>query len=63
MNRRGLRRLIGVIAPIASVVVVLVVLHGAGVALSLPGVLAVLALLLAVRLVLGLVRRRRADRS
>lgn len=59
MNRRRLRRLLGVVAPVAGLVVILVVLHGAGVPLSIPGVLVVLALLIVGRLVFGLLRLRR----
>ncbi len=49
--------------PIASVVVVLTVLHGAGLPLTLPGVLVFVVLLIVARLILGFVRRRRADRG
>ena len=63
MNRRRLRRVIGVIVPIASIVVVLVVLHGAGVPLTLPGVLVFIVLLIVGRVVFGFARRRSADRG
>ncbi|MCC4248538.1 MULTISPECIES: hypothetical protein [Microbacterium] len=62
MIRRRLRRILGVVAPVAALVVVLVVLHGAGVPLTVPGVVVVLAVLLAGRLVVGLSRRRREPR-
>ena len=63
MIRRRLRRVIGVLGPIAAVVIVLFVLHGAGVPLSVPGVILVFLLLVVGRLVVGLARRRRVDRK
>lgn len=63
MTRRRLSRLLGLLAPIAAVVVVLVVLHGAGVPLTVPGVIIAVALLFVGRLVFGFARRRRADRG
>ncbi len=63
MNRRRLRRSLGLLAPLLGVVVVLVVLHGAGVPLSVPGVLGVVLLLVVARLVIGLARGRRTDRE
>ncbi|MCT2086703.1 hypothetical protein M3D75_11310 [Microbacterium enclense] len=63
MNRRRLRRSLGLLAPLLGVVVVLVVLHGAGVPLTVPGVLGVVLLLVVARLVIGLARGRRTDRQ
>lgn len=63
MNRRRLRRSLGLLAPLLGVVVVLVVLHGAGVPLTVPGVLGVVLLLVVARLVIGLARGRRTDRE
>ena len=63
MTRRRLRRVIGLVVPIASVVVVLTVLHGAGLPLTFPGVLVIVVLLIVARLVFGFARRRRADRG
>ncbi|RWR16047.1 hypothetical protein D8Y23_14520 [Microbacterium enclense] len=63
MNRRRLRRSLGLLAPLLGVVVVLVVLHGAGVSLTVPGVLGVVLLLVVARLVIGLARGRRTDRE
>ena len=55
--------MIGLVVPIASVVVVLTVLHGAGLPLTFPGVLVFVVLLIVARLVFGFARRRRADRG
>jgi len=63
VNRRRLRRSLGLLAPLLGVVVVLVVLHGAGVPLTVPGVLGVVLLLVVARLVIGLARGRRTDRE
>ncbi|WP_431796586.1 hypothetical protein [Microbacterium enclense] len=63
MNKRRLRRSLGLLAPLLGVVVVLVVLHGAGVPLTVPGVLGVVLLLVVARLVIGLARGRRTDRQ
>lgn len=63
MNRRRLRRSLGLLAPLLGVVVVLVVLHGAGVPLTVPGVFGVVLLLVVARLVIGLARGRRTDRE
>ncbi|CAH0224699.1 MULTISPECIES: hypothetical protein [unclassified Microbacterium] len=62
MTRRRLRQLLGVLAPVAGLVVILVVLHGAGIPLTIPGVIVVLVLLVVGRLVFAFARRRRPDR-
>ncbi|MFS0792944.1 hypothetical protein [Microbacterium sp. 1P10AE] len=63
MTKRLLLRILGVAAPVAALVIVLVVLHGAGVPLSLPGVLVVFVILVIARTVVRLRRRRRTDRG
>jgi hypothetical protein len=63
MTKRLLFRILGVAAPVAALVIVLVVLHGAGVPLSLPGVLVVFVILVIARTVVRLRRRRRTDRG
>lgn len=59
MTRRRLWRILGAIAPLVGFVVILTVLHGAGVPLTLPGVIVVLLLIVAARVVFGFTRRRR----
>lgn len=61
MTRRRLRRLLGTLAPVAGFVVILTVLHGAGVPLTIPGVIVVILLIVAARVVFGFTRRRRSD--
>ncbi len=56
-----IRRLSGVLLPVAALLVVVTVLRGAGVPLTLPGVLIAIALLFVVRLVMGWSRRGRRD--
>lgn len=63
MTKRNLLRILGVAAPVAAFVAILVVLHGAGIPLSVPGVLVVFVLLVVARLVVRVGRRRRTDRS
>lgn len=47
------------LAPLAALIVVVAVLRGAGVPLSVPGVIVVLVLLVVARIVVGRLRRRR----
>ncbi|OZD31270.1 hypothetical protein CH252_40075 [Rhodococcus sp. 06-1477-1B] len=56
-------RILAWLAPVAAFVVILAVLRGAGVPLSLPGILVVFVLLGVARLMIGRSRRRRRDRS
>lgn len=58
-----LRRILTWLLSFAALVVILAVLRGAGVPLSLPGVLLVVAALVVARLVIGRARRRRRDRA
>ena len=60
---RRLRPLLSWLVSLASLVVILAVLRGAGVPLSLPGVVVVLVLLLASRAMVGRARRRRRRRD
>ena len=63
MTKRLLLRILGVAAPVVALVVVLVIVHGAGIPLSLPGVIVVFVLLVIARMVVRLGRRRRTDRG
>jgi Flp pilus assembly protein TadB len=63
MTKRLLLRILGVGAPVVALVIVLVVLHGAGVPLSLPGVIVVFVILVIARMVVRSGRRRRTDRG
>jgi len=63
VNRRLLWRIAGWVAPIVALVVVLTVLRGAGVPLTVPGVVIVLVLLVVMRLLFGRGRRRAARRN
>lgn len=47
------------LAPLAALIVVVAVLRGAGVPLSVPGVIVVVVLLVVARVVVGRLRRRR----
>ena len=58
---RRTRRVIDLLLPVAAFFVVIAVLRGAGVPLSVPGIVIVLALLFAARLAMGWSRRRRRD--
>ncbi|MDZ5145816.1 hypothetical protein [Microbacterium testaceum] len=58
-----LLRILGWLAPVAALAVILAVLRGAGVPLTLPGVVIVVVLLGVARLMIGRSRRRRRDRS
>jgi len=60
---RRLLRVLAWLAPVAAFVVILAVLRGAGVPLSVPGILVVVVLLAAARLMMGRSRRRRRDRT
>ncbi|WP_153004296.1 hypothetical protein [Microbacterium testaceum] len=62
MNRRLLWRILVWAAPVAAFLVILAVLRGAGVPLTLPGVVLTLVLLVVVRFAVVKVRRR-ADRG
>ncbi|MCJ1706408.1 hypothetical protein [Microbacterium sp. VKM Ac-2923] len=57
-----LRRVAGWVIPLASFVVILFVLRGAGVPLSVPGVIVVVVLLAVARMIVGRSRRGRRDR-
>ena len=73
MNRPGAHRATAVlrlvrqvaswVVPVAAFVVILTVLRGAGVPLSVPGVVVVLILLGVARVVIGRARRRRRARA
>ncbi len=54
---RWIRRLSGILLPVVALIVVVTVLHGAGVPLTLPGVLITIALLFVIRWVMGRSRR------
>lgn len=60
VTQRRLWQIVRWLASVASVVIVVSVLRGAGVPVSLPGVLVVVAVLFVVRLAVGRARRRRA---
>jgi Flp pilus assembly protein TadB len=60
---RRIRRVASWVIPFAAFVVILLVLRGAGVPLSVPGVVVVLLLLGVVRVTLGRARRRRRARA
>ncbi|WP_279367782.1 hypothetical protein [Microbacterium testaceum] len=60
---RRLRRIAGWLAPLAAFAVILAVVRSAGVPLTLPGILLVIILLGAARLMIGRARRHRRDRS
>jgi len=62
MTRSRLRRILVLLAPVAAVVVLLVVIHGAGIPLTVPGVIVVVLLLVVGRLVFALTRKRRVGR-
>jgi predicted RND superfamily exporter protein len=62
MTRSRLRRILVLLAPVAAVVVLLVVIHGAGIPLTVPGVIVVVVLLVVGRLVFAVTRKRRAGR-
>ena len=62
MTRRRLARILGVVAPLAAIVVVLVVLHGAGVPLTLPGIIVAVLVLIVGRVIGVYARRRRPER-
>ncbi len=59
---RRLRRVLSWVLPLASLVVILLVLRGAGVPLTVPGVVVVLVVL-AVARVIGVRSRRRRRRA
>ncbi len=59
---RRVRRVASWVIPVAAFVVILLVLRGAGVPLSVPGVIVVLVLLGIARLMIGRARRRRRAR-
>ncbi|WP_136585906.1 hypothetical protein [Microbacterium hydrothermale] len=58
---RWIRRLSGILLPVAALLVVVTVLKGAGVPLTVPGVLIAIGLLFVVRLAMGWSRRGRRD--
>lgn len=60
---RGIRRVVSWVVPFAAFVIILLVLRGAGVPLSVPGVLVVLVLLGVFRVIIGRARRRRRARA
>jgi predicted RND superfamily exporter protein len=62
MTRSRLRRILVLLAPVAAVVVLLVVIHGAGIPLTVPGVIVVVLLLVVGRLVFAVTGKRRAGR-
>ncbi|MBD8206303.1 MULTISPECIES: hypothetical protein [unclassified Microbacterium] len=59
MTRRRVWQIVMLLAPLAALIVVVAVLRGAGVPLSVPGVIVVLVLLVVARVVVGRLRRRR----
>lgn len=59
---RRLRQITAWLVPLASFVVILAVLRGAGVPLSVPGVIVVVVLLAVARIIVGWSRRGRRDR-
>ncbi|MCM3501491.1 Flp pilus assembly protein TadB [Microbacterium testaceum] len=63
MRLHRLRRVLTWLLSFAALLVILAVLRGAGVPLSLPGVLIVIAALVLARVVIGRARRRRRDRA
>lgn len=58
---RQLKRAAGVLLPVTALVVVLMVVRGAGIPLTVPGVVFVFVLLFVGRAVVGWSRRRRRD--
>ncbi|WP_150952990.1 hypothetical protein [Microbacterium testaceum] len=62
MTYRRLLRILSWVAPVAAFVVILAVLKGAGVPLSVPGIVVVIVLLGVSRLMIGRSRRRRRTR-
>ncbi|MDQ1082997.1 MULTISPECIES: hypothetical protein [Microbacterium] len=60
---RRVRRIAVWLLPLAALVVILLVLRGAGVPLSAPGVIVVMVILALARVVVGSARRRRRARS
>ncbi|MDQ1123251.1 hypothetical protein [Microbacterium trichothecenolyticum] len=59
MNRRRIRQIATWVAPLLAVVIVLSVLKGAGVPLSVPGVVLVFVVLFVARVLIGRGRRRK----
>lgn len=59
MTRRRVWQIVMLLAPLAALIVVVAVLRGAGVPLSVPGVIVVVVLLVVARVVVGRLRRRR----
>ncbi|WP_298871234.1 hypothetical protein [uncultured Microbacterium sp.] len=61
MTLRQLKRAAALLLPVAALIVVLAVVRGAGIPLTVPGVVIVFVLLFVVRAVVGWSRRRRRD--
>ncbi|MDR6690170.1 O-antigen ligase [Microbacterium sp. 1154] len=63
MTFRRLLRILGWLAPVVALAIIIAVLRGAGVPLTLPGILVVVGLLGVARLMIGRSRRRQRNRS